>query len=187
MSKITDEARAEATRRWPALLPDSEEIVLHRSVLREKVREAFQVGATWAASRPITDEQVEAAAKALFYWDTEDHPEPRPSWLSLSEEQMDIWRSGARAALEAARGVDHGRLESIMADRRVLRTTDELNDFLMEQLSDGQTPVVIADGYRPWIITDNEWGDVLAWSYQVEGEDKSYVRVDQLMLPLEVL
>ena len=50
----------------------------------------------------VTDEMVEAAARELFEWDVEEHPDPRPAWEGLTEGQRDVWRSGARATLTAA-------------------------------------------------------------------------------------
>lgn len=50
----------------------------------------------------VTDEMVEAAARELFEWDVEEHPDPRPTWERLTEGQRDVWRSGARATLTAA-------------------------------------------------------------------------------------
>lgn len=49
----------------------------------------------------VTDEMVEAAARELFEWDVEEHPDPRPAWERLTEGQRDVWRSGARATLTA--------------------------------------------------------------------------------------
>lgn len=50
---------------------------------------------------PATFAQVEHAAIALYEWDTEDHPS-RPAWGDLTGEQRDVWRSGARLALDVA-------------------------------------------------------------------------------------
>lgn len=88
-----DEARAEGERRWWKGTPESKR---------------FAEGAEWQASRPITDAQVEAAAKAI--WDAEPYvPEYEGdtgvAWEDAGDSQRDIWRTGARAALEAARGV----------------------------------------------------------------------------------
>ena len=83
MSKITDEARAEAER-----------LTLHTED-HGRSEWLFIEGAEWALSRPITDEQVEAAAKAI--WSDVHLAAVREILLDLT-----------RAALEAARGVDHG-------------------------------------------------------------------------------
>lgn len=41
----------------------------------------------------------EAVARRLFSWDTEEHPEPKPTWGNLAEHQREVWRSGADAVL----------------------------------------------------------------------------------------
>lgn len=68
----------------------------------EAYHAAWKAGAEWQASRPITDEQVEAAAKALMRG-VEDG---LPDWIDdLTEQIREYWRDEARTALEAARGV----------------------------------------------------------------------------------
>jgi hypothetical protein len=63
---------------------------------------AERVKLVTTAPRVITAEQVEKAAKGMFLWDIEDHPEPKPTWELLTEEQRGIWRSGALATFRAA-------------------------------------------------------------------------------------
>ena len=48
---------------------------------------------------PTVRPSVEAVAVALFAWDTDEHPHPRPTWSDLSEDQRGVWRSGAQAVL----------------------------------------------------------------------------------------
>lgn len=55
---------------------------------------------------PVTDAEVEALARTLFEWDTEEHPDPKPSWSVLTQVQRDVWLSGA-AAVVAASGRRH--------------------------------------------------------------------------------
>lgn len=50
---------------------------------------------------PATFAQLEHAAIVLYEWDTEDNPSA-PAWGDLTGDQRDIWRSGARVALDAA-------------------------------------------------------------------------------------
>ena len=46
-----------------------------------------------------TREQI---AQRLFAWDTYDHPDPRPTWETLTEAQRDVWRSATDAVLPIA-------------------------------------------------------------------------------------
>jgi hypothetical protein len=84
-----DEAREESARRYPA---DRGEVLLSAGSLRNARREAFEKGAAWQASRPITDAQVEAALHA-YHGTT---PKFGFEWREGEPERM-------RAALEAAR------------------------------------------------------------------------------------
>lgn len=43
-------------------------------------------------------------ARTLFTWDTDEHPDPRPTWDGLTDEQRDVWRSGADAVLAVLSG-----------------------------------------------------------------------------------
>lgn len=45
---------------------------------------------------------VEPTARAMFAWDTEEHSDPAPTWEMLTEDQRDVWRSGARACIDTA-------------------------------------------------------------------------------------
>lgn len=47
----------------------------------------------------ITQEQLEKAARAFFEWDTEYHPEPKPTWDNRTEEQTDVWKEGVSTIL----------------------------------------------------------------------------------------
>lgn len=40
---------------------------------------------------------IEEIAQAMFRWDTAEHPAPAPTWESLTEDQRNVWRSGAEA------------------------------------------------------------------------------------------
>lgn len=49
---------------------------------------------------PNREALIEKAAKALFEWDTEDHPEPKPEWAyHLTDDARAMWRSGAEVVL----------------------------------------------------------------------------------------
>ena len=47
----------------------------------------------------MSELDLTAAAKSLFQWDIEHHREPRPTWDGLTNEQRDVWHSGAVAVL----------------------------------------------------------------------------------------
>lgn len=83
-----DDARAEAERRWPNVA--YWETGISRSV--------FIAGAEWQASRPITDEQVEAVAMELTKG---EGPLARTHFFAGYKDE-------ARAVLEAARRAGRG-------------------------------------------------------------------------------
>lgn len=66
----------------------------------------FARGAKWQRDELTSDSVLEWAAKGMFMWDTDGHPDPVPTWDGLTESQRDVWRSGAHAVLEAALGGD---------------------------------------------------------------------------------
>lgn len=102
---VEDAARAEAEKRYPAHLPYNRAF---EDAMRD--REAFEKGYIAGASRPASDEQVAAAARALYEtdgrwpWSWDELVEgwkanPIPDYPHL----VVTMRSNARAALEAAR------------------------------------------------------------------------------------
>lgn len=72
----------------------------------ETARSASIQTAEWLLSQ-LPDR--EAVARRFFEWDTDEHPEPRPTWEGLSDAQRVVWRTGADAVLDLIRsGADRG-------------------------------------------------------------------------------
>ena len=88
-----EDARVEAKRRWGAEPTFGMSAQFHAGLC-----DGMVTGAEWQASRPITDAQVEAAARVL-YGGTE------VGWRTLTNGWKTRYRDNARAALEVARGV----------------------------------------------------------------------------------
>lgn len=82
---MVSEARAEAERRYK----------YDRPAINRNDQNTFIAGAEWQASRPFTEEDVEAAAEALF------ERQSRNSWETLDPSIKAAWRTDARAALDA--------------------------------------------------------------------------------------
>lgn len=64
---ITDNARAEAERRWPRLYGPEETLTYPREAVREHTRAGFMAGAEWAAGRAasVATEAVERIARQI--------------------------------------------------------------------------------------------------------------------------
>ena len=90
---IEQEARAEAEMR----LDENAWMFRGRDAESGWFLNGFIKGAEWAASRPVTDADVEKAAKAMWFLDCGDGS----LWDSCDEQPT--WRDLARAALEAIR------------------------------------------------------------------------------------
>jgi hypothetical protein len=52
-----------------------------------------------------SDQEIEAAAEALWLDANQRFPKPAGGWQTLDRRVKDIWRTGARAALQAAERV----------------------------------------------------------------------------------
>lgn len=67
-------------------------------------------------------------------------------------------------------------------------TTDNGRFALMQYVAEEAAPVVItgSDGWRPYILTEDEDGTCWAWSWHEEGEDRPNVRLLDLPLPYTV-
>ena len=93
----SDEARAEAERRWPHIG------VLSVDTARAARRRSFIQGVEWERNRPISNYEVNDVALALYKLD-------HPAYDSDTFEDVPLlstvqhYRERARAALEAARG-----------------------------------------------------------------------------------
>lgn len=66
-------------------------------------------------------------------------------------------------------------------------TTAERLDAILEYATSRGEYVIVTEGWRPWILTDNEHGDVWAHSWLEEGEDSHVKPIETLRLPLTVL
>lgn len=95
---MLSEARAEAWKRYDGDRTVSEITGEEESHddwgYAETAREAFVAGAQWQAQRPFTEEDVEAAAKALAFAD--ENP-----WDSMTDTEQWAYMADARAALGA--------------------------------------------------------------------------------------
>lgn len=113
MSTIEDEARAEAEKRWPG------------SWTHAAIRQGFEAGAEWAASRPVTDAEVIAALNA--HWGT-----------AASEFGSVV---GMRAALESVRPTE-GKVD-VEDDDTAWRLSLFLDEVTGGLLSKSTYPVAV--------------------------------------------
>lgn len=67
-----------------------------------------------------------------------------------------------------------------------ITTAAELDALLMA-VSVSAEAAVIMHNSRPYLITEDEWGEFWAWSYQCEDEERPYVSAEGLPLPWTVL
>lgn len=65
-------------------------------------------------------------------------------------------------------------------------TAEEL-DAILTVAGEEAEPVVVREGSRFWILTEDEDGQWWAWSWREEGEDGKPVRIETLELPLVVI
>lgn len=109
MTTIEREARAESEKRYPSnhLVDDpfgeTGEAWSDPYGYSETAQSAFVYGAEWQASRPVTDEEVEAACIG-FYNDVDGLTD----WKRLASADPSLaekYRSAIRIALEAARAL----------------------------------------------------------------------------------
>lgn len=90
---IEFEARAEAEKRYP---DDVMQLALGEVNLADQPRAAFIAGAEWQASRPVTDEQADAAQIAFHeYVFGPDEP--------LTARDIGVARQAWKVAIQAAR------------------------------------------------------------------------------------
>lgn len=104
-------ASEEALRRWPEIDTSTGGLISQSYAERYAMRRSgFVEGALWQAEQPVTEAEIEAAAKALMSYST--------NWAALKpvtqadidrqrdllpEYQLENWRARAKAALLAAR------------------------------------------------------------------------------------
>lgn len=94
-------ARAEAESLWELSQADAlRSVSLADWNERVEAANGFILGVKWLLSQ-LPDR--EAVARRFFEWDTDEHPEPRPTWEGLSDAQRDVWRTGADAVLDLIR------------------------------------------------------------------------------------
>lgn len=67
-----------------------------------------------------------------------------------------------------------------------IRTPEEL-DALLGQAGQDAEPLVVREGFRIWILTEDESGQWWAWSWREEGESANPVHAEALSLPLTLL
>lgn len=69
---------------------------------------------------------------------------------------------------------------------QTINTPEEL-DALLSQAGQDAEPLVVREGFRVWILTEDEGGQWWAWSWREEGESANPVHAEALTLPLTVL
>lgn len=107
MSTFLDTARAEAEARWPDPgSPGYLDTPAWPEDVAESERDAGVELVEWALAQPPTQEELEAAAKALYLSHDWKYG---PPWEHLGEQERELYRGDAKAALDAAAACRLGR------------------------------------------------------------------------------